>query len=199
MPEPARPRTVLIAEDEPVIAMGIEAKLRRLGWEVIATASDGDTALRLARDLSPDVLVLDVKMPGISGLDVAAALSEEGRARPTVILTAYEDECLVDRAVAVGVGAYLVKPATEAQLAAAVKLAASRFSEFQTLRKEVEDLREALEARKLLERAKGVLVSRLGLSEEEAFRRIQKAARDRRLPMAEMARSVIQAEDLFSD
>lgn len=199
MPPSDAPPRVLLAEDEPIIAMGLESKLRRLGFDVVGTVGAGDAALELARELMPDVLVLDIKMPGMSGLDVAARMSEEGRPRPTVIITAFEDESLVDRAVAIGVGAYLAKPVTEAQLGAAIKLAASRFAEFQSLRNEVESLRDALEARKVVERAKGLLVSRLGLSEDDAFRRIQKAARDKRVPMAEIAKSVVQANDLFSD
>lgn len=189
---------VLLAEDEPIIALGLESKLGQLGYEVVATAADGDTALALARELRPDVLVLDIKMPGPSGLDVAATLSAEGIRKPTVIVTAYEDESLVDRAVSVGVGAYLAKPVTQAQLSAAVKLACTRFTEFQALQDEVDSLREALEVRKLVERAKGILVSRLGLSEEEAFKRIQRTARERRVPMADMARSLIQAQDLLA-
>ncbi|MBI2168412.1 MAG: response regulator [Actinobacteria bacterium] len=185
---------VLLAEDEPVIAFGLEEKLRRLGYDVVGTAGDGETALELAGHLEPDLLLLDIKMPRLSGLAVAERLAGQGRSVPTVIISAFEDADLVERAIAVGVAAYLVKPVSEGQLATALRLAASRFAEFRALESEVESLKQAIEARKLVERAKGLLMDHFHLSESEAFARLQREARDRRIPMVETARRVIDAE-----
>ena len=188
---------VVVAEDEPVIAMGLEETLARLGHRVVGTAGDGETALELARDLSPDLLVVDIKMPGLSGLEVVERLAAEQRAVPTVVLTAHDDVELVERAIASGVGAYLVKPTSQAQLGAAVRLARTRFAEFRALEHEADTLREALETRKLVERAKGLLADSLGLSEADAFAHVQRAARERRISMAEAARRIIDAEALL--
>ena len=188
---------IVVAEDQPVIAMELEALLARLGHEVVGTAGDGEAALELVRVLRPDVLLTDIRMPGASGLEVAQALVADGLTLPVVVLTAYENDELVDEALAAGVGAYLVKPATEAQIAAALRMAARRFEEFEALRSEMDGLRGALEARKLIERAKGLLVTHLGMDEEQAFLEIQKAARDRGVTLADAARRVIDAQALL--
>lgn len=197
MPDTPHRLRVVVAEDEPVIAMELEAMLARLGHDVVGTAGDGPAALELVRRLLPDALLTDLRMPGCTGLEVAAQLVGEGHALPVIVLTAYEDDSLVDAAIAAGAIAYLMKPASEAQLAAALRLATRRFDEIRALSAEVQSLRDALESRKLIERAKGLLATHLGITEEESFRQLQKAARDRSITLVDAARRVIDAQALL--
>ncbi|ACK42389.1 MULTISPECIES: ANTAR domain-containing response regulator [Dictyoglomus] len=186
---------VLIAEDEPIVRMDLKELLESQGYEVIGEASDGKIAIELARKLKPDVIIMDIRMPNLDGIEAAKILTQEEIA-PIIFLTAYSDRELVEKAKEVGVVAYIVKPFKESDLFPAIEIAIARFKEFQLLRKEVEDLKDALETRKLVDRAKGILMDREGLKEHEAFRLIQKASMDKRKPMKEIAQAIILAYEL---
>ncbi len=186
---------VLIAEDEPIVRMDLKELLESQGYEVVGEASDGQVAIELARKLKPDVIIMDIRMPNLDGIEAAKILTHEEIA-PIIFLTAYSDRELVEKAKEVGVVAYIVKPFKESDLFPAIEIAIARFKEFQLLRKEVEDLKDALETRKLVDRAKGILMDREGLKEHEAFRLIQKASMDKRKPMKEIAQAIILAYEL---
>uniref|UniRef100_A0A7V3ZH89 Transcriptional regulatory protein PdtaR n=1 Tax=Dictyoglomus thermophilum TaxID=14 RepID=A0A7V3ZH89_DICTH len=186
---------VLIAEDEPIVRMDLKEILESQGYEVVGEASDGQVAIELARKLKPDVIIMDIRMPNLDGIEAAKILTQENIA-PIIFLTAYSDRELVEKAKEVGVVAYIVKPFKESDLFPAIEIAIARFKEFQLLRKEVEDLKDALETRKLVDRAKGILMDREGLKEHEAFRLIQKASMDKRKPMKEIAQAIILAYEL---
>ncbi|MGC9001942.1 MAG: ANTAR domain-containing response regulator [Dictyoglomus sp.] len=186
---------VLIAEDEPIVKMDLKELLESQGYEVVGEASDGKIAIELARKLKPDVIIMDIRMPNLDGIEAAKILTQEEIA-PIIFLTAYSDRELVEKAKEVGVVAYIVKPFKESDLFPAIEIAIARFKEFQLLRKEVEDLKDALETRKLVDRAKGILMDREGLKEHEAFRLIQKASMDKRKPMKEIAQAIILAYEL---
>jgi len=185
---------VVLADDEAVIRMGLRTMLEEKGYRVVGEAGDGQRAIDLAQMLRPDLVFLDIKMPGLDGLAAAEVLVAEHRV-PVILLTAYGDRALIDRARAAGVMAYLVKPLRESDLVPAVEMALARFRDLLALAGEVSDLREALETRRLVERAKGVLMQRLGVSEEEAYLRIQRASRDGRRPMREVAAQVLAGEN----
>ncbi|HEY6102013.1 MAG TPA: response regulator [bacterium] len=184
------PLRILIADDEAVIRLGLRAMLEDQGYQVVGEASDGKRALELVQKLHPDLVFLDIKMPGVDGLQAARTLFAE-RAVPVIILTAYADRAFVEQARSAGALAYLVKPIREADLGPAVETALGRFREIQNLRKEIGGLEDALESRKIIERAKGVLMRREGLDEPSAFARLQKQARDARKTMKEIAESII--------
>lgn len=186
----AGPLRVVIADDEAVIRLGLRAMLGDQGYQVVGEASDGRRALDLVGKLRPDLVFLDIKMPGMDGLAAARALLLD-RAVPVIILTAYADREFVGRAREAGVLAYLVKPVRESDLRPAIEMALGRFREIQILRQEIGDLEDTLRTRKLVERAKGVLMRREGLDEEAAFARIQRRARDARKPMKEIAEEVL--------
>jgi AmiR/NasT family two-component response regulator len=190
-----KPIRVLIAEDEPIVRMDIKEILEGQGYEVVGEASDGQVAIELARKLKPDVIIMDIRMPNLDGIEAAKILTQEEIA-PIIFLTAYSDKELVEKAKEVGVISYIVKPFKESDLFPAIEIAIARFKEFQLLRKEVEDLKDALETRKLVDRAKGLLMDREGLKEHEAFRLIQKASMDKRKPMKEIAQAIILAYEL---
>lgn len=194
MPEPLR---VLIAEDDTVIAMDLREALESLGHRVIGEASTGVEALRLARELKPDLLLLDIKMPELDGIEVAARILAE-YPLAVIMLTAYTDEVLIQRAEKAGALAYLVKPIQEEALKPAIRVAMARFKELQTLRAEVSNLKEALEARKLIERAKGILMEKLGISEAEAMKRLQTQSRNHRKKLVEVAKAILMAQDLLA-
>jgi len=190
-----KPIRVLIAEDEPIVRMDIKELLEGQGYEVVGEAADGQIAIDLARKLKPDVIIMDIRMPNLDGIEAAKILTQEEIA-PIIFLTAYSDKELVEKAKEVGVIAYIVKPFKESDLFPAIEIAIARFREFQLLRKEVADLKDALETRKLVDRAKGLLMDREGLKEHEAFRLIQKASMDKRKPMKEIAQAIILAYEL---
>lgn len=190
-----KPIRVLIAEDEPIVRMDIKELLEGQGYEVVGEAADGQIAIDLARKLKPDVIIMDIRMPNLDGIEAAKVLTQEEIA-PIIFLTAYSDKELVEKAKEVGVIAYIVKPFKESDLFPAIEIAIARFREFQLLRKEVADLKDALETRKLVDRAKGLLMDREGLKEHEAFRLIQKASMDKRKPMKEIAQAIILAYEL---
>ncbi|HEV7908510.1 MAG TPA: response regulator [Pseudonocardiaceae bacterium] len=188
---PAVQRRVLVAEDEALIRLDLVEMLREEGYEVAGEAADGDEAVRLATELRPDLVILDVKMPKVDGIEAASVIAG-GRIAPVVILTAFSQRDLVERARDAGAMAYLVKPFAKRDLVPAIELAMSRFSELQALEHEVAGLTERLETRKVVERAKGLLMSKQGLSEPEAFRWVQRTAMDRRTTMKAVAEAVIE-------
>jgi len=184
---------VLIADDDPIIRLDVKQMLEKLGYTVIGESEDGQEAVEAARRLAPDVCVMDVKMPVMDGIDAASIIAEEGIA-PVVLLTAYSDQDLISRAQDAGVFAYLVKPFKPGDLAPTIEVARSRFEQNQRLRQEVADLNERIETRKLVEKAKGVLMEDHGLSEGEAYRRIQQQSMNARKSMREVAEAILLAK-----
>lgn len=186
----ASPRRVVVAEDESLIRMDIVEILRDNGYDVVGEAGDGETAVALATELRPDLVIMDIRMPQLDGIEAAKRLSENHIA-PVVLLTAFSQKDLVERASEAGALAYVVKPFTPNDLLPAIEIALSRYQQILTLEAEVADLVERFETRKLVDRAKGLLNERMGLSEPEAFRWIQKASMDRRTTMAAVAQAII--------
>lgn len=184
-------RRVVVAEDEPLIRLDIVESLKDAGYEVVGEAGDGATAVKLVDELEPDVVVMDVKMPEMDGITAAEKIMDE-RACAVVMLTAFSQKDLVERARDAGAMAYVVKPFTPSDLLPALEIAFSRFQEIVSLESEVQDLAERFETRKRVDRAKGLLMTRMGLDEPEAFRWIQKTSMDRRLTMREVADAVIE-------
>ena len=193
-PESPGPLRILIAEDETIIRLDLRSLLEAAGFEVCAEARDGQEAVELARSTAPDLAVLDVKMPRLDGIDAARAILDE-RPIPIVMLTAYGQEELVARAVEAGVFGYLVKPFREGDLLPAIRAALARFAELSALREEVDTLQEALAARKSIERAKGLLMKKEGLSEADAFARLRKASQLSGRPMKVVAEALIATFD----
>jgi len=187
---------ILVCEDEGLTTLRLRRSLEALGHHVVAEAADGEAAVALAGEHHPDVILMDIRMPKMDGVQATRAIMS---ARPTaiVIVSAFSDRELIDAAVDAGASNYLVKPVSDEQLGPAIALAHRRFQQFQELGREVDGLRHALEARKLVERAKGILMDRLTLSEADAFRRLQSASRDRRQPLVDTARQVIDAASLL--
>jgi two-component system, response regulator PdtaR len=185
------PRTVVVAEDEVLIRMDLAEMLTEEGFSVVGQAGDGATAVELVEQHRPDLVILDVKMPVLDGIAAAERIAA-ARIAPVVILTAFSQRDLVERARDAGAMAYLVKPFTRNDLVPAIEMAVSRFAELSQLEAEVADLSERLETRKAVERAKGVLQEQLRLSEPEAFRWIQKTAMDLRLSMRQVADGVVE-------
>jgi len=183
-------RRVVVAEDETLIRLDIVETLKEAGYDVVGEAPDGETAVRLVGELEPDVVVMDVKMPGMDGLTAAEKIMED-RTCAVVMLTAFSQTELVERARDAGAMAYVVKPFTTADLLPALEIAISRFQEISSLESEIADLNERFETRKRVDRAKGLLMTKMGLTEPEAFRWIQKTSMDRRLTMREVADAVI--------
>ena len=181
---------ILIAEDETIIRLDLRDLLVRSGFEVVAEARDGEEAVALARSEAPDLAILDVKMPRLDGIEAARRIMDE-RAIPIVMLTAYGQEELVSRAVEVGVFGYLVKPFRESDLLPAIHTARARHEELAALREEAESLAEALAARKAIERAKGLLMAKEGLTEEQAFARLRKASQVSGRPLRVIAEAVV--------
>ncbi len=183
-------RRVVVAEDETLIRLDIVETLKEAGYDVVGEAPDGETAVRLVGELEPDVVVMDVKMPGMDGITAAEKIMED-RTCAVVMLTAFSQTELVERARDAGAMAYVVKPFTTADLLPALEIAISRFQEINSLEAEIADLNERFETRKRVDRAKGLLMTKMGLTEPEAFRWIQKTSMDRRLTMREVADAVI--------
>lgn len=181
---------VVVAEDEGLIRMDIVASLEEAGLVVVGQAADGEEAITLATDLEPDLVVMDIKMPKLDGISAAEKIS--ALKIPVVLLTAFSDTELVTRAAQAGAMAYVTKPFNPADLLPAIQIAISRHEELTSLEGEIADLSERLETRKLMDRAKGLLQSKMKLSEPDAFRWIQKASMDRRLTMAQVAKAVIE-------
>jgi two-component system, response regulator PdtaR len=188
---------VLVAEDDPVIALGLAERLRTLGHEPIGPVDDGEQAVAMAKRSLPDLYLFDIEMPNLDGLAAAERLADEGLRRPVVVITGVDDPSLVERSIASGVSAYLTKPIDGRELEAAIELAQLRQAEFEALEAEVGRAQQALEDRKLVERAKGLLMSALHLSEQDAFRRLQQTARERNLRLAEVARRIVEQQSLL--
>jgi two-component system, response regulator PdtaR len=187
---------VLVADDESLRVMSLKGQLEALGHKVIGEASNGKEALRLAKELRPDLAILDIKMPEMDGIEAAQAITQD-HPIPIILLTAYSEQELAERAANANVAAYLMKPISEHDLLPAIALAMSRFKEFQSLHHEVDDLRDALETRKLVERAKGILMRRLNLTEEEAFRRMQRRSQNENKKLGEIAQAIITADGML--
>ncbi len=186
---------VVIADDESIIRLDLKETLQRMGHSVVGEAGDGRSAIELVRREKPDLVVLDVKMPEMDGIDAAKEVSN-ARLAPVVLLTAYSQQDLVRRAMEAGVFGYVVKPFTESDLMPAIGVAIARFEEFSSISSEAESLSQALETRKVVDRAKGVLMDRHGLSEQEAFRRIQQQSMHTRRPMKEIAEAILIASQV---
>ena len=183
-------RTVVVAEDESLIRIDVIETLRDNGFTVVGEAADGEKAVELARELRPDLVVMDVKMPLLDGISAAEILNKE-KIAPVVLLTAFSQRELVERASEAGALAYVVKPFGPNDLIPAIEIALSRADQLRALEDEISDLADRLETRKILDRAKGILNDTMGLTEPEAFRWIQKASMDRRLSMREVAQTVV--------
>jgi two-component system, response regulator PdtaR len=188
---------VLVAEDDPLIALGLCERLRSLGHEPVGPAANGEEAIELAREDPPDLYLFDIEMPNVDGLEAAATLAADGLRRPVVVVTGVDDRSLIERSITTGVGAYLTKPVDSRALEAALALSASRHAEFEALEAEVDRAQQALEDRKLVERAKGLLMAALDLSEQDAFRRLQLTARERNLRLAEVAARIVEQQPLL--
>jgi AmiR/NasT family two-component response regulator len=182
-------RRIVVAEDDSLIRMDIIETLKDQGFDVVGEAGDGLRAIELAKELQPDLMVMDIKMPDMDGLSAAEQIAK--LKIPVVFLTAFNQQELVARASEVGAMAFLVKPFSPEDLLPAIEIALSRHQQLTQLESEISDLTERLETRKLVERAKGVLGTQMGLSEPEAFRWIQKAAMDRRIGMVEVAKTIL--------
>ncbi|MGB9586852.1 MAG: ANTAR domain-containing response regulator [Armatimonadota bacterium] len=186
---------ILIADDESIIRLDLKKILENMGHKVVAEATDGKSAVDLARSMALDLAILDIKMPVMDGLDAAKIITDE-RICPVLLLTAFSQQELVQRAKEAGVFAYLVKPFKEADLMPAIEIAISRYREFEALETEVGSLQEKLETRKLVERAKGILMDKRGMKEQEAFRWIQQQSMSTRKSMREIAEAIILTQDL---
>jgi response regulator NasT len=189
---------VLIGEDESVAAEGLRAKLERLGHSVVGIAHDGRDAVAKSESLTPDLILLDIKMPRLDGMDATREIMAS-RPTPIILVTAHSDPDLIQQAMAAGVMGYLIKPVALKEIGPAIAVALSRFADLMALRKDVQGLKEALLVRQQVERAKGILAQRMGLSEAEAHKRIQHLAMRDRCTLAEAAGRVIAADKFFAD
>jgi len=187
---------VLIADDERPVAAGLQGQLEALGYDVVAVVDDGQRAIEVCRRTLPDVVMMDIEMPGLDGLSAARQIAEDP-GTPVIILTAHGHPNLVDQAVQDGVIQYLLKPVTSPSLHAAIQTSVARAREVKSLRDSVQALELTLRERKLIERAKGILMTRRNLTEPEAFRFLQRQSQDRRMPMAKLAESIVQADELL--
>jgi response regulator NasT len=195
IPEPTKPgHRVLIAEDEALIRLDLAEMLREEGYQVIAESGDGESAIELARDLRPNLVIMDIKMPKVDGISAASVIVKE-RIAPVVMLTAFSQRDLIEQARDAGAMAYLVKPFARHELVPAIELSVSRFAELRALENEVESLNDRLETRKVIDRAKGLLMTNHAMTEPEAFRWIQRTAMDRRSTMKVVAEAIVNGLD----
>lgn len=186
---------LVIADDESIIRMNLKETLVGLGYLVVGEAGDGVSVINLSRELRPDLVLMDIKMPKLDGIQAAKILTEE-KIAPVLLLTAYSDRDLVDRAKEAGVVNYVVKPFREAELLPAIEIAMARYQEFLEMDKQLTDLKDTLDTRKLVERAKGVLMDTQGLKEAEAFRKIQQLSMNTRKSMKEIAQAILLANEI---
>lgn len=193
--QPTPEARILVVDDESIIRLDLRERLTELGYSVVGEAADGHMAVALTRRLDPDLVLMDIKMPKMDGITAARVLLAE-RIAPIVLLTAFSDRDLVQDARNAGVLGYISKPFREADLVPTLEVAIARFAELREIERENVDLKETLESRRLVERAKGLLMESQGLSERAAFRRIQKLAMDRRKPMKEIAEAIILANEI---
>lgn len=187
---------ILLAEDNDLVALTLEEQLKGLGCDVIGIARTGAEAIDLAMRLGPDLIIMDIRMPEMDGTEAAARINQQ-RPTPILMLTAYTDRETIRKAEQAGALGYLVKPVNESELLPAIDIALARFRDLQALRTQVHELEESLEARKLIERAKGILMQRLGLTERDAYERLRQRARDKRAKMKDIAQAIIEAEELL--
>lgn len=183
---------IIIADNESIIRMDLRELLEEAGHNVVAEAADGIKAIELARKYSPDLVIMDIKMPEMDGIAAAKVISHEKLA-PVLLLTAYSQKEIVEKAKDSGVLAYLVKPVKEANLFPAIEIAISRFQEFMELERELEDVKNSLETRKILDRAKGILMDAYNLTESEAYRRIQQYSMSKRKSIGDVAQAIVDA------
>ncbi|WP_152050463.1 ANTAR domain-containing response regulator [Tautonia marina] len=189
-----RPLRIAVADDEPDMRDYYRTILPVLGHEVVAACADGEELVERCRALQPDLVIADIKMPGTDGIEASSRIERE-RPVPIILVSAFHDAELIDRAETDHVLAYLVKPIKQADLEPAIAIALRRFEQFQALRKEAADLRQALEDRKIIERAKGILMKRSNLDEGAAFRRLQKLASEKNLKLIELSKMILTAEE----
>ncbi|HWE93878.1 MAG TPA: response regulator [Tepidisphaeraceae bacterium] len=193
---PVAKRRVLIVEDDTLVGMGLRAHLEKLGHEVIAQASTAAEAQAIYRDKHPDIVLMDIRLNGVDGIDLAGMLLKERRA-PMIVISAFSDKELIERASVAGVFGYLIKPVSAESLQAQIEVAVRRFDEHEKLLAEKEQLAQTLETRKLVERAKGVFMKRLNLDEAEAHKRLQQESQKRRISLADLAKKIIESEELL--
>lgn len=185
---------ILLADDEALIRLDLREMLSDAGHKIVGEAADGQQAVKLARELRPDFIIMDVKMPIMDGLEAAAIIGEENIA-PVLLLTAYSQKDIVEKATKAGVIAYLVKPVREEQLFPAMEIALSRFTELQQLNQELLDLKDSLETRKLVDRAKGILMTAHKISEQDAYRKMQQYSMAKRITLKALSESIIKAAE----
>ena len=189
------PTRIILAEDESLIRMDLKEELQRQGYLVVGDVGDGESAVNLARELRPDIMVMDVKMPQMDGISAAEVLTRESIA-PVVLLTAFSDQELIDRAKEAGVVHYITKPWKQSDLKPAIEIALARFQEYREMTTKVADLEDRLATRKVVEQAKGLLMQKQGLTEQEAFRRIQKLSMNNRKSMREVAEAILLTNEI---
>jgi AmiR/NasT family two-component response regulator len=189
------PTRVIIADDEPIQRMDLKDVLTKQGYLVIGEAGDGQSAVNLARELRPDLVIMDIRMPDMDGIAAAEVLTQE-KIAPVLLLTAFGDQPLVERAKQAGVVNYIVKPLRESEVAPAIEVALARYNEFRAMEDKARSLSERLEERKVIERAKGLLMKQQGLTEEEAYRKIQKASMNNRKSMREVAEAILLMNEI---
>jgi response regulator NasT len=188
-------RRIVIADDESIIRMDLREMLVTLGYDVVGEAGDGQSAVSVARETHPDLVIMDIKMPILDGIEAARILTEE-RLAPVLLLTAFSQQELIARAREAGVVGYLLKPFQEAELPPAIEVAVARFGEFRALEREASSLREQIETRKAVEKAKGILMQQGGISEADAFRKIQRLSMNTRKSMREIAEAILLASQV---
>jgi response regulator NasT len=187
---------ILIAEDNDLVLLTLEEQLKGLGYTVVGTARSGTEAVTLANRLHPDLVIMDFRMPELDGAEAATRIQNQNPT-PVIMLTAYADKETIRKVEAAGALGYLVKPVNEDDLPPAINIALARFKEMEALRSKVSELEESLESRKMVERAKGILMQRLRLGEREAYERLRQRARDKRVKMKDIAQAIIEAEELL--
>jgi AmiR/NasT family two-component response regulator len=188
---------IVVAEDETLVALSIIAQLKELEYQVIGDATDGVEAVELCGQLHPDLVVMDINMPRLNGIEAAKLIKEKWQI-PVVIVSGYSDEKLIKEATEAGVISYLIKPVTKQNLAPAIEVAVKNYGDFSAAREETNRLRKMLEERKLLERAKGILMAKINITEAQAMKRLQKLSNDRNVRVAEIAKEIINADKYFS-
>jgi two-component system, response regulator PdtaR len=187
---------VLIVEDDTLVGLGLKAQLQKLGHSVVGQAADAASAIELFRQQRPDLVLLDIRLNGPDGIELAQQLLAERRC-PMVIVSAYSDTDLIERAAAAGVFGYLIKPVSDKALEAQIQVVRQRFAEAEKLRADRDKLTQDLETRRLVDRAKAILIRRAGLSEDEAHRRLQQESQKRRIPLSDLCRKIIESDELL--